>query len=114
MLLLKDSLLFQFLRFSNDMGYRRGCWTIGTVVTAYGVSALFVGIFACQPVAFAWDHQIRDGKCIDFLAFWLFNAAFNSITDIIVLILPLPVLRALQLPRRQGWILIGIFVLGVL
>jgi hypothetical protein len=113
-LLLKDSLLLQYLRFSIDVGYRRACWALGTIVTAYGLSALFVGIFSCQPVAYSWNSHLQNGKCVDFLAFWLFNASFNSATDIIVCVLPIPVLKALHLPRTQMAILSSIFALGAL
>ncbi len=113
-LLLKDSLLLQYLRFSIDTGYRRACWALGAIVTAYGITALFVGIFSCRPIAFSWDDHISSGRCINFLAFWLFNASFNSATDIIVFCLPVPVLRALQLPKHQMGLLSSIFVLGAL
>ncbi|KAL2413616.1 hypothetical protein ABEF95_002965 [Exophiala dermatitidis] len=113
-LLLKDSLLFQYLRFSIDVGYRRACWALGAIITIYGVSAFFVSIFSCQPIAYSWNSNIHGGKCIDFLAFWLFNASFNSATDIIVCALPIPVLKALQLPRKQMAILTCIFLLGAL
>lgn len=113
-LLLKDSLLFQYLRFSIDVGYRRACWALGAIITAYGVSAFFVSIFHCRPIAYSWNSNIHGGKCIDFLAFWLFNASFNSATDIIVCVLPIPVLKALQLPRKQMGILACIFLLGAL
>ncbi|KAI1627458.1 hypothetical protein EDD37DRAFT_262333 [Exophiala viscosa] len=111
-LLLKDSLLLQYLRFSKDIGYRRACWALGAIVTVYGLAALFVGIFSCRPIAYSWNSQLSGGKCINFLAFWLFNASFNSATDIIVIVLPIPVLSALQLPRKQMAILASIFVLG--
>ncbi|EXJ87021.1 hypothetical protein A1O3_03978 [Capronia epimyces CBS 606.96] len=111
-LLLKDSLLFQYLRFSIDVGYRRACWALGTIITAYGVAALFVSIFSCQPISYSWNSNVPGGKCIDFLTFWLFNASFNSATDIIVCVLPTPVLRALRLPRKQLGILACIFLLG--
>ncbi|KIW20068.1 hypothetical protein PV08_00643 [Exophiala spinifera] len=112
-LLLKDSLLLQYLRFSKDIGYRRACWALGAIITIYGVTAFFVGIFSCQPISFSWNNQESSGRCIHFLAFWLFNASFNSATDIIVLILPIPVLRALQLPSQQLCILSCVFVLGL-
>ncbi|KIW48242.1 uncharacterized protein PV06_00849 [Exophiala oligosperma] len=112
-LLLKDSLLLQYLRFSKDIGYRRACWALGAIITIYGVTAFFVGIFSCQPINFSWNNKVSGGRCINFLAFWLFNASFNSATDIIVFVLPIPVLRALQLPRQQLCILSCIFVLGL-
>lgn len=113
-LLLKDSLLLQYLRFSIDVGYRRACWVLAAIITSYGVSAFFVGIFSCSPIRYSWDSSVVHGKCIDLLAFWLFNASFNSATDIIICVLPIPVLRALSLPRKQTVVLILLFGLGVL
>jgi len=113
-LFLKDSLLLQYLRFSIDRGYQRACWVLGIIITAYGVSALLVGIFSCQPISFSWDPNIEDGRCINFSTFWLFNASFNSATDIIICILPIPVLAALPLPRKQAAILTCLFLLGPL
>ncbi|KIX02689.1 uncharacterized protein Z518_08631 [Rhinocladiella mackenziei CBS 650.93] len=111
-LLLKDSLLLQYLRFSVDIGYRRACWALGTVITSYGISALLVGFFSCRPIAYSWKNNVQGGKCIDLMAFWLFNASFNSTADIIVCVLPIPILKALQLPGKQMAILISIFLLG--
>jgi hypothetical protein len=65
-------------------------------------------------MAFSWDHSIKDGRCINFLAFWLFNASFNSATDIIICVLPIPVLKALSLPRKQAIVLTSLFLLGAL
>jgi hypothetical protein len=96
------------------VGYRRACWALGAIVTIYGAAALLVGIFSCQPIAYSWNTSISHGKCIDFLAFWLFNASFNSATDIIVCVLPIPVLRALQLPRKHIAALISVSLLGAL
>ncbi|KAK8872441.1 integral membrane protein [Apiospora arundinis] len=42
------------------------------------------------------------------------NAAGNIVTDILILLLPLPMIRALNLPRAQKLGLIGIFCLGFL
>ena len=112
--LLKDSLLLQYLRLSIDIGYQRACWALGTVVTAYGIAAVFVGIFSCQPISYGWDDNVHDGRCIDLLAFWLFNAAFSSATDVIICVLPTPVLRGLSLPPKQVIALKCLFVLGIL
>ncbi|RVX74672.1 hypothetical protein B0A52_01799 [Exophiala mesophila] len=111
-LLLKDSLLLQYLRFSIDVGYRRACWALAGIITAYGVSALLVGIFSCSPIPAAWNSSISNARCIDLLAFWLFNASFNSATDIIICVLPIPVLKALSLSRKQTIVLILLFLLG--
>lgn len=54
------------------------------------------------------------GKCVDFLVLWYFNSSFNVATDIAVVVLPLYVLKDLNLPRRQKWAVLGVFAIGVL
>ena len=39
-------------------------------------------------------------------------AALNVFTDLVILILPIPIVWSLQLPKRQRLVLIGIFSLG--
>jgi len=81
-----------------------GCWAI---------SQLLIAIFNCDPVAAYWEPT-PNAICIGNHPFWEVNAAGNIITDILILILPIPMLERLNLPKRQRHILIGIFSLGVL
>ncbi|KAJ4351714.1 uncharacterized protein N0V89_007057 [Didymosphaeria variabile] len=43
---------------------------------------------------------------------WFTNAAINILTDFAIIILPIPVIRNLNLARRQKLALIGIFAVG--
>jgi hypothetical protein len=43
---------------------------------------------------------------------WFTNAAINITTDFAIIVLPMPVIRRLQLGRRQKSALIGIFAVG--
>jgi hypothetical protein len=45
---------------------------------------------------------------------WYTNVAGNIATDLIVIILPIPAIIKLNLPSRQKWYLVGIFILGTL
>ncbi|KAK5095546.1 hypothetical protein LTR70_003469 [Exophiala xenobiotica] len=49
---------------------------------------------------------------MNLLAFWYCNSAFNIITDIIVVAIPISVLKSLQIPKRQKYGLVGVFALG--
>jgi hypothetical protein len=40
------------------------------------------------------------------------NASLNIVNDLVILILPLVLLKDLQLPRRQKYILLGVFGVG--
>lgn len=79
-----------------------GCWAL---------SQLLIVIFDCTPIPKFWDQSLP-GTCVPNLPFWYINAAGNIITDVTIFILPLPVLRSLNLQKSQRVLLLGIFSLG--
>ncbi len=81
-----------------------GCWAL---------SQLLVAIFSCHPVSGYWNTT-ETAVCIPDHPFWEINAAGNIVTDVLIFVLPIPVIEKLQLPRRQRFILMGIFSLGLL
>lgn len=80
------------------------CWQVGQI---------FLQIFSCIPVQFAWDKSIH-GKCVSVTVMRDMNSTVNLATDLIILLLPLPVLRRLGLPRNQKIAVFCIFGLGFL
>ncbi|MCJ1481570.1 hypothetical protein MMC06_001729 [Schaereria dolodes] len=65
----------------------------------------------CQPLARVWNKSIP-GSCLDLTAFWYANAAASILTDLVILALPMPKIKALQLPIRQKVGLFMVFALG--
>jgi hypothetical protein len=53
-----------------------------------------------------------DAKCMNFAAKWFSDAAVNILTDFILLTIPMPFLKGLNLPYRQKAGLIAVFALG--
>lgn len=81
-----------------------------------GLWALVLSILlplVCTPMAAFWDSSIK-GKCVNQLAVWYVMAAINLATDFIVFSMPLPVIRSLQIPKKQKLMLMGVFCLGFL
>ncbi|KAI1640291.1 hypothetical protein F4809DRAFT_637690 [Biscogniauxia mediterranea] len=81
------------------------------VIGSWSVSQLFLAIFLCNPVAGFWDTSVN-ARCIPTPLEWYINATGNIVTDIVIFILPMPVLGHLNLPKAQRVMLIGIFSLG--
>jgi hypothetical protein len=107
----KFSILFQYLRLFPRRPMRIACYTIMGIVTVYSSWAVVSGYLNCVPVAKFWDRSIP-GHCLNFEALWFFNAAMNLITDMGLLVLPMPVLNSLQLPRKQRLALMAVFAVG--
>jgi len=110
--LVKDSILLQYLRFFVLRAYRIAAWALITFIGVTGLTMIIVSSFSCSPIAYYWDKTIKGGHCINQLAFWFSLASFNIATDLAVWSLPMPVLKSLQLPKKQKISLIAVFALG--
>ncbi|KAF2193413.1 hypothetical protein K469DRAFT_712164 [Zopfia rhizophila CBS 207.26] len=108
--LTKSSLLLQYRRVFPTKKFQIACWTVMTVVIIYTIWTVFGSIFACVPVRAFWTKE--SARCIDQFAMWFTNAAINILTDFAIILLPMPVIRSLNLRRRQRQALIGIFAIG--
>ncbi|KAI9928347.1 hypothetical protein MW887_002385 [Aspergillus wentii] len=108
----KFSILFQYLRIFPGRKFRFACYFMMAVVATYSTWAIVSGYVNCVPVAKFWDKDIS-GHCLSFEAVWFFNASMNIVTDTALMILPMPLLSQLQLPRVQKFALMGVFAVGV-
>ncbi|KAJ5120522.1 uncharacterized protein N7515_009910, partial [Penicillium bovifimosum] len=109
----KISILFQYLRIFPGRSFRYACYSVMGVVALYSTWAIVSGFVNCVPVAKFWNHDLP-GNCLSFEAVWFFNASMNIVTDVTLLLLPMPLLSNLQLPRRQKFALMGVFAIGIL
>ncbi|KAK2744920.1 hypothetical protein FQN55_006482 [Onygenales sp. PD_40] len=67
----------------------------------------------CTPVSVVWSSTFPV-SCIDLSSFNYFNAAFHILTDIMLALLPIPILKHLQITRRRKIGLIVCFSVGLL
>ena len=80
------------------------------VVVGYTFWTVFSSIFECVPVQAFWTKE--RAKCLNQFAVWFTNAGINILTDFAIIILPIPVIRSLNLCRKQKLGLIAIFAVG--
>ncbi|CDM30847.1 hypothetical protein DTO013E5_509 [Penicillium roqueforti] len=109
----KFSILLQYLRIFPAKRFRLACYVMIAIVAAYSSWAIVSGFVDCVPVAKFWNKDLP-GSCLSFEAVWFFNASMNIATDIALLVLPMPLLSKLQLPRMQKIALMGVFAMGLL
>ncbi|KAL4728223.1 hypothetical protein ACLX1H_004965 [Fusarium chlamydosporum] len=82
------------------------------VMIAWSVTIVFLNVLICIPVAKFWNHDMP-GKCLNPLTIWYLMASVNLVTDFAIFCLPLPVIKSLNLPRKQKIMLFAIFSLGL-
>jgi hypothetical protein len=109
----KFSILFQYLRIFPSRRFRFACHTVMGIVALYSTWAIVSAFVNCIPVARFWDRDIP-GSCLSFEAVWFFNASMNIATDLTLLIMPMPLISQLQLPRMQKIALMAVFAVGLL
>jgi hypothetical protein len=110
---IKTVFLLQYYRAIPVRQYKKTYIASVVLVTCWSLSQIFLNTFMCWPIASFWDATIK-GTCILNKSSFYVGAAGNILTDILIMVLPIPVLRSLKLGRRQKWILISVFCLGIL
>ncbi|KAF7881614.1 uncharacterized protein EAF02_006302 [Botrytis sinoallii] len=111
----KVSILMYYLSiFRPSKAFR---WTVyGTLVftICYLIASTLVQVFWCNPVAAAFGIKTPGKKavCLDGYVTDLAIGALNLLTDIIILVLPMPMLYRLQLSRGRKLGLAAIFAIG--
>ncbi|KAI0834645.1 hypothetical protein F5Y06DRAFT_300499 [Hypoxylon sp. FL0890] len=109
--LTKISILFFYFRLFPQRTYRIFLWVMMVFVGLTGLICSLADIFQCNPVHKAWDSH-APGTCINRPAFFFANAGLNIFQDLVIYLLPSPILWNVHLPARQRIALIGIFVVG--
>jgi hypothetical protein len=98
----KISILVQLLRVFPIRHFRISCYYMLAVVLVYGAWAASSNIFICNPVSFSWNKgSDKVGYCMDRKLIWYTNAAVNIAQNLIIILLPMPLIRTLQIPRSQ-------------
>jgi hypothetical protein len=122
----KLSILFFYRAIASHKTFRRLVNTTICFVCLYTFSTTIASIFQCEKPSDSWNttgffNQFdRDPstkrlklKCYDPVKLWVFSAAVNLLTDVILL-LPIPALLSLRVPMSKRLALIGIFSIGIM
>lgn len=112
---LKTSILIFYLRLSKNTQQilRIASWVVLGIVNIAGVVLTFLNIFQCNPVIAAFSLYRYQAQCIPLLTEFICSAPVNIVTDLAILALPIPVLTGMRLPKRQKYILVFTFSLGI-
>ncbi|KKY16133.1 putative integral membrane protein [Diplodia seriata] len=107
----KLSLLLFYRRLAPFAWFQAAIYAVMFVVISYTLGIMFSLIFPCKPIASNWDITI-EGTCINKTGIYIATAVINIATDIALLLLPIPILARLQIPRLEKAALIAMFGVG--
>ncbi|KAH6654632.1 hypothetical protein BKA67DRAFT_658915 [Truncatella angustata] len=88
--------------------------TAAVVISVNAFIFIVVSIFQCSPVSAYWTLSLKPKQCINEAAHLLAAGIINTITDFVVVFLPMQTVINLELPRKQRIIVVGLFGAGFL
>ena len=102
-MLVKLAMLALYHRMNPSRAFKKAVCCVAVFVCAYTI--FFVALYSgpCDP-----DH---DGNtCLNTIT--IIHAAVNILTDLVVLIMPIPMIHSLRMPLRQKMYVGGILAVG--
>ena len=109
--IIKISILLLYRRVFPSVLFQRLVWFGVTFLVLMLSSNTLVAIFACNPIRGFWVATVK-AKCIDAVRFYWATAILNVVTDVYILVLPLPQVWQLQISKKQKIGLTALFTLG--
>jgi len=114
----KLSMTFLLLRFSSSS--RPITWLLrGTAAVITGLTLAFIlwATFQCTPVQSQWDPSVQEGVCASKRSYMVsvyVLSGFSAATDVVMAVVPVFILRRLEIDRRTKVAVWGTMGLGSL
>lgn len=108
---LKASVLISYNRIFENRIFRLASYGVGTAVSLWGLACTIGAFTQCIPLKKLWDPTVT-GACVDYSRLFIFYSTLNLITDFIIVVMPLPIIWRLQMPREKRITVCVMFGLG--
>ncbi|KAH9218779.1 hypothetical protein DL95DRAFT_457982 [Leptodontidium sp. 2 PMI_412] len=115
------ALAVNFTKLSIVLFYRRifgmnwGLWFCTFLVVSYCVTVIATIVVSCQSLEYFWTQFTTPGAtghCINVSLFFFANGIWAMLVDFCILIVPIPVILKLQMPKSQKLAVMLILLLG--
>ena len=83
----------------------------GGIMWSFAIASTIVDIDTCTPISKFWDGSIK-GHCINKNVFYIFGSTMQLVTDVAVLVIPLPFVWSVRIDTMKKIGLSVIFLLG--
>ena len=93
--------------------FRGCCYATGGLIAAWSLSTILAALLICRPVSDLWA-AVPEGCCGDHVLSYTITGTINVVTDVVVLLLPLPYLARLEMAVYKKAVLVVTFTLGIL
>ncbi|KAH7376918.1 hypothetical protein B0T11DRAFT_24986 [Plectosphaerella cucumerina] len=113
LMILKAAFLLQYRRSFPLPGFQRLCDIFLIFLLCWTIAGAIAGGSTCKPgAAAAGIVEASDKTCEEGFKVWLAHGVINIITDVLIYIMPLPLIKTLPLSKGQKIALFAVFSLG--
>ena len=95
----KLAILAIYLRVFVQTHFRTACYILAMLVIANWVGNTVALLSMCKPLQYFWDHTITGGHCFHIKERSCWASLINIITDVAMLVLPLPFIWKIHTSR---------------
>ncbi|KAL2815473.1 hypothetical protein BJX63DRAFT_442019 [Aspergillus granulosus] len=110
--LTKVSMVLLYMRLFSTRTYQIVLWVLLLLIVCSGLWMVIGTLLICIPVQAFWDPSIPH-TCLSREVVWFLNAALQIVGDLALVLVPMPQLIKLRIPRRQKACVMLIFALGL-
>jgi len=96
----KLSILFSYRRVFFQPTFSYFAKVVIWIVSVFTICSLIATFFQCGSPSNIWESP-QDEKCMNQTAFWYCNAAFNIVTDFVILGMPAATVMSLALSWKE-------------
>ncbi|KAI1415141.1 hypothetical protein F5Y13DRAFT_5933 [Hypoxylon sp. FL1857] len=112
------SIVSSYLRIWSGKRFKIFCHVLLAILCLFGLTLFFGGVFACVPIALSWTPPSPDSRspnqCINLPLFMFITSTLNTAADLVIFAIPVPLVRKLQIAKKQQIALIGVFTIGAI
>lgn len=113
----KLSVLSLYLSITPNKKFRAAVYFLMSIVIAFTVTYVLVQILDCKPVQAQWDLRLvmasHGHSCIDSnVSPMMVLSVVNIIVDVAVVVLPIPVILPLRIPKKDKISCLLLFAAG--
>ncbi|KAF2141715.1 uncharacterized protein K452DRAFT_308785 [Aplosporella prunicola CBS 121167] len=112
MVTVKQSYLFFYLRIFIDRKFRLAAWVCMGIVFGYWAGSMMQVFLLCTPFEMNWNPA-AGGHCASYNVSFTTIGIVNMFTDLIIMFLPIPFIRGLQMAIGAKVGLYIIFLIGL-
>ncbi|KAI1264043.1 hypothetical protein F5Y18DRAFT_392365 [Xylariaceae sp. FL1019] len=111
----KMSLLCLYHRiFSIDQSFRRQVIIGSVVVVGFWIGSTVANLTSCIPIRYTWiNHDLDPRYCFNFNNFWLATGIIEAVFDIILLVMPIRMVKKLQMNKTKKIAVGLVFFVGI-